>query len=221
MMYVSAVIVAAGQSRRFGSLKQFAPLKGKSVLAWSVRAFDEHPRVSEIILVLADEKQGRKFKNAFPKISTVAKGGVRRQDSVFEGFRRIDPRRADIVLVHDGARPLVTEDLIQRIIEKTEARGAAVPVIPLDDTVKETAGGEILRTLDRAALVRVQTPQGFSYNLLKRALEKAKRDGAFGTDEAALVERLGAKVFTVPGDPKNIKITTPWDFKMAEALLED
>jgi 2-C-methyl-D-erythritol 4-phosphate cytidylyltransferase len=221
MIYVSAVVVAAGQSRRFGSPKQFALLKGKSVLERSIQAFDEHPRVAEIILVLPDEKHGRKFKNAFPKISGVVKGGARRQDSVFEGFRRIDPRRADIVLVHDGARPLVTKELIQRIIEKVEARGAAVPVIPVEDTVKETAGGEILRTLERAALVRVQTPQGFSYNLLKRALEKAKRDGVFGTDEAALVEKLGAKVFTVPGDPRNIKITTPSDFIMAEALLED
>jgi 2-C-methyl-D-erythritol 4-phosphate cytidylyltransferase len=219
MRRVAALVVAAGRGRRFGALKQFAPLGGKSVLAWSLEALESDRRVAEIILVLPEKKMGRPFTAAFKKITSVVKGGEKRQDSVAAGFRRIDARTAGLVLVHDGARPLISRELVRRIIEKTESRGAAVPVIPVDDTLKEAAGGKIIRTLERANLIRVQTPQGFTYDLLSKALARAKRDRFYGTDEAALVERLGGNVFTVPGDPKNIKITTPHDLKTAEAFL--
>jgi len=220
MRRVAALVVAAGRGRRFGSLKQFAPLGGKPVLAWSLEAFESDRSVAEIVLVLPDKRLGGQFTAVFRKITAVVKGGPERQDSVAEGFRRIDPRAVDLVLVHDGARPLVSRELIHRIIEKAEARGAAIPVISIEDTLKEIARGKIVRTLDRTNLVRVQTPQGFAYELLKKALFRAERDRFYGTDEAALVERLGIGIFAVAGDPKNIKITTPHDLKMAEAILD-
>ena len=221
MSKVTAIIAAAGRGRRFGSAKQFASLQGKSILEWCLEAFGTHPRIDEIVLVLPDEKQGQELRSAHQKISAVVTGGEKRQDSVSIGFSRIDRGRTDIVLIHDGARPLVTKDLIRRVIEKTEESGAAIPVVPLDDTVKDAEGGEIVSTLDRSRLVSVQTPQGFAVELFKRALEKARADGFFGTDDAALVERLGEKVYTVRGDPRNIKITSPRDIKIAEALLDD
>jgi 2-C-methyl-D-erythritol 4-phosphate cytidylyltransferase len=151
----------------------------------------------------------------------VVKGGEERQDSVSLGFRAIEPRRASIVLVHDGARPLAGRDLVERVIEQTRQKGAVIPGLLLDETIKEAAAGEVLGTLDRTRLFRVQTPQGFFYPLLKRALEKAKADHFYGKDEAALVERLGERVFVIDGDPRNIKITVPLDLKIAEAFLAD
>ncbi len=221
MTKVAAVIVAAGGGRRFGSAKQFALLQGKPVLDWSLETFNAHPGIDEIILVLPDVRSKKGFLARYEKIAAVVKGGEKRQDSVSLGFRAIEPRRASIVLVHDGARPLAGRDLIDRVIEQTRQKGAVIPGLLLDETIKEAAAGEVLGTLDRTRLFRVQTPQGFFYPLLKRALEKAKADHFYGTDEAALVERLGERVFVIDGDPRNIKITVPLDLKIAEAFLAD
>lgn len=221
MTRVTAIIVAAGSGRRFGSPKQFAVLRGKPVLSWSLDAFESHPRVGAIVVVLPDEKMGPELKAAFPKITAVVAGGERRQDSVWNGLLRVEERGAGTVLVHDGARPLVSAELIGRVIDGAEKAGAAVPVVELDDTVKEIKNGAVVRTLDRSILVRVQTPQGFAFDLLKRALDRARADGFTGTDDAALVERLGAPVAAVPGELRNVKITSSGDLKSAEALLGD
>ncbi len=221
MTKVSAVILAAGEGRRFGAAKQFALLRGKPVLDWSLEAFNEHPGIDEIVLVLADIGTKKNFVARYEKIKAVVKGGRQRQDSVNRGFQAIDPRAKGTVLIHDGARPLAGQELIGRIIERTREKGAVIPGLLMEETIKEGAAGEVLGTLDRTRLYRVQTPQGFSYSLLKRALKKAKADHFYGTDEASLVERLGERVFIVDGDPRNIKITVPQDLKMAEALLAD
>ena len=221
MKNVTAIIVAAGSGRRFGSPKQIALLRGRPVLAWSLDVFESHPRIGAIVVVLPDEKLGRDLKVGHKKITAVVTGGKQRQDSVFAGLLRVDPRRTAIVLVHDGARPLVTAEIIDRVIEGAEKKGAAVPVLALDDTVKEIKRGAVVRTFDRETLVRVQTPQGFALDLLQRALDRARADGFYGTDDAVLVERLGAPVAAVRGDPKNIKITSPGDIRTAEALLDD
>jgi len=221
MIRVSAIIVAAGEGRRFGSAKQFALLRGKPVIDWSLRAFEAHEKINEIILVLPNRERERYFMERYQKIKAVVKGGEKRQDSVLNGFRRIEAQSSGLVLIHDGARPLVTKDLISRVIDGAKKRGAVIPVIPVEDTVKEAAAGEIIRTLDRDTIFRVQTPQGFSWTLLGRALQQAGADNYYGTDEAALVERLGEKVFTVAGETKNIKITTPLHLRMAEAFFED
>ncbi|MFZ2054111.1 MAG: 2-C-methyl-D-erythritol 4-phosphate cytidylyltransferase [Candidatus Aminicenantales bacterium] len=221
MTKVTAIIVAAGEGRRFGSAKQFALLRGRSVLDHSLAAYAAHPEVDEIVLVLPEEESGSEYRKGSGKVVAVVGGGARRQDSVARGFECVDCRPADIVLVHDGARPLVGREVISRVIAKARECGAAIPVVPVDDTIKETAGGMVIRTLERRSLQRVQTPQGFAREVLERALQKAREDGFYGTDEAALVERAGHPVAVVAGDPRNIKITSPADLKFAEAFLED
>lgn len=221
MKKVSVVIVAAGEGERFGAPKQFSLLKGKPVLDWSLEKFENHESVDEIILVLKDDERGEKILTQYKKIASVVKGGKRRQDSVLEGFNLIDPPKAGIVLVHDAARPLVDAGLISRVIKVTLEKGAAIPALPVEDTVKEVAEQEVLKTLERKRLFRVQTPQGFFYSVLKEALEKAQQENYYGTDEAALVERMGKRVYVVQGNPKNIKITVPEDIKLAEVFLED
>ncbi len=221
MRRVSAIIVAAGEGKRFGSSKQFALLKGKSVLDWCLEKFEANKSVAEIILVLRDENLRGKYLGRYHKIVAVARGGERRQDSVLSGLRRIDPEKADIVLVHDGVRPLVGQDLINRVIAAAQEKGAAVPAIPVEETIKLIEKQEVRQTLDREKLFRIQTPQGFTYGILKLALDKAREDNFYGTDEASLVERTGKRVAIVAGEPKNIKITTREDLKIAEALFED
>jgi 2-C-methyl-D-erythritol 4-phosphate cytidylyltransferase len=175
----------------------------------------------DIILVLRSESLQTRLCDKFGKITATTPGGRERQDSVLAGFKCLDCRDKDIVLVHDGVRPLVSSDLISRVIAAAQEKGAAVPVIPLEDTVKQVHNESIVQTLDRSDLKRAQTPQGFHYIILKAALEKVRQDSYQGTDEASLVERLGYTVQAVSGEASNIKITTPGDLKIAEALLED
>ncbi len=221
MSRVTAIIVAAGEGDRFGSAKQFSLLKGKTVLDWSLEKFERSEAIDDIILVLNHLHPGGEYLDKYRKITSIARGGEKRQESVFAGLLNVDESRSEVVLVHDGARPLVENSLIQRIVAKTREKKAAVPVIPLEDTIKRVEKQKILGTEDRNRLFRTQTPQGFSYSVLKRAFQKAMEDGYHGTDEASLVERTGTPVFVVPGDRRNIKITTPEDLKIAEALIED
>lgn len=221
MIKVSAIIVAAGAGKRFGSAKQFALLRGKSVLERSLEAFAAHPEVDEIVLVLPTDEDGIRYRERGGKVVAVVPGGERRQDSVVRGLERLDSGPADIVLVHDAVRPLVSEEVISRVIAKARECGAAVAAVPVEDTIKEAAGGVVVRTLERENLQRVQTPQAFAREVLERALRKAREDEFYGTDEAALVERTGHPVAVVLGDRRNIKITTAADLKIAEALLED
>lgn len=221
MSKVSAIIVAAGAGKRFGSAKQFALLRGKSVLERSLEAFEAHPEVDEIVLVLPAEEGGARYRKRGGKVVAVVHGGERRQDSVVRGFERVDSLPADIVLVHDGVRPLVSREVITRVIVTARKCGAAVAAVPVEDTIKEAAGGFVVRTLERENLQCIQTPQAFAREVLDRALRKAREDGFCGTDEAALVERTGHPVAVVSGDRRNIKITTAADLKIAEAWLED
>ncbi len=218
MSNVTAIIVAAGEGKRFGSSKPYAVLKGKRILDHSLETFDRHPGIFDMVLVLRETSQKAVFLDKYAKLKTVAKGGKRRQDSVLSGFQQIDPARTDIVLIHDAARPLVKAELIDRIIETTKAKGTAIPVLPVSDTVKKIDGNRVSRTIDRQGLYLIQTPQGFSCEILGRAFEEVLEDSRTYTDEAALVENMGVDVFAVPGDPGNIKITVPGDLKIAEAL---
>ena len=219
MSRASAIIVAAGAGARFGQRKQFVYLEGKPVLEWTLEAFEAHAEIGAIILVLPDENDRKHYQMRYGKIVDVVRGGEKRQDSVWQGFRLLDQAPAELVLVHDGARPLVNAALIGRVIAEARASGAAVPVLPLDDTLKEVRDGRVVGTPDRSRVVCVQTPQGFLYPVLKRALDAARHDHFYGTDEATLVERIGLPVRAVEGDRRNIKITTPMDIKIAEALL--
>jgi len=221
MRKVSAIIVAAGAGRRFGSAKQFALLGGRPVLERSLAALAGHPEVDEVVLVLPAGAGGAKYRKLWSKIVAVVRGGARRQDSVGRGFARLACGPADLVLVHDGVRPLVSREVISRVIAKARECGAAVAAVPVEDTIKEAVGGVVVRTLERGNLQRIQTPQAFAYEVLDAALRRARKEGFYGTDEAALVERTGHPVAVVPGERRNIKITTATDFKIAEALLED
>ena len=229
MIRTAVIIVAAGAGKRFGEPKQFAYLRGKPVLEWTLEMFEGHPDVDAIVLVLPEEQSLKHYRMRYAKVVDCVPGGERRQDSVWQGFRLLAAKEPpEMVLVHDGARPLVRTDLVGRVLAAARENGAAVPVLEIEDTIKEVtpaAGsdgreGRVTGTVDRTFLARAQTPQGFRFEVLQKALEAARRDRFFGTDEAALAERLGLPVATVPGDPRNIKITTPVDISLAEALLD-
>jgi len=219
MNLVTAVVVAAGQGKRFGERKQFVFLKGKPVLEWTLESFEAHPEIDSIVLVLPDEQDRKHYGLRYHKIAEIVRGGERRQDSVWQGFRLIDANDTEVVLVHDGARPLASRELISRVIAGAREFGAVLPVVPADDTLKEVKDSRVIRTLDRNVVVCAQTPQGFKFGVLEEALEAARKNRYYGDDEAFLVEKLGFPVRTIPGDPANIKITMPLDLKIAEALL--
>jgi 2-C-methyl-D-erythritol 4-phosphate cytidylyltransferase len=221
MNKVSAIIVAAGKGKRFGAAKQFALLKGRTVLDWSLARFEIHEAVDSIILVLGGDRSGDEYLAKYTKIAAIARGGEKRQDSVYAGLSCVDSQETEIVLVHDGVRPLVGKDLIRRVVDGTRENGAVIPVVPLEDTIKRVEGQKVLRTEERGQLLRAQTPQGFSCSLLKEAFAHALEDRFYGTDEGALVEMLGRDVFVVPGDHRNMKITKAEDLIIAEALIED
>lgn len=218
-MRVSAIIVAAGEGRRFGGPKQFALLKGKSLLDRTLEKFQSHEKVDEIVLVLPHLKNKDAYLRRYKKISAVVRGGKHRQDSVLNGVRHLEPLGTGIVLVHDGVRPLVSEGLISRVIEAAARTGAAVPALPIEETVKEVHRGKVVRTIDRTRLFRTQTPQGFAYHKLMSSLEKASREKSYSTDEAGLIEKSGGIVVIVEGEVGNLKITTPSDLLIAEVLL--
>lgn len=217
----TAVIVAAGEGKRFGAPKHLALLSGRAILEWTLQAFHSHPKITEIVLVLNNSAEGREYQLRMPKIATVVPGGAHRQDSVVAGVEAVSAEPSDIVLVHDGVRPLVSHDLIGRVIRQARESGAAAPVIPVEDTLKHVQEDLVVETPDRSRFFRCQTPQGFRFDLLVKALKKAGDDGFYGTDETMLVERLGLPVAAIPGEARNLKITTPLDLKIAEVLLEN
>ncbi len=220
-MAVGAIIVAAGSGARMQGIdKLFAPLAGRPLLARILAAFQECDAVQSIALVLSpanlDRGRGLVEAHGFDKVGGVCAGGPRRQDSVRLGLETLGP--CEWVAVHDGARPLVTPELILRALEAARDTGAAVPAVPLADTVKEAGpDGLARRTLERSGLWAIQTPQVFRYDLLLRAHQEVTADV---TDDAAMLEALGLPVKLFPGSRTNIKITTPEDLQLAEALLQ-
>lgn len=224
---VVAIIVAAGEGKRmegFGG-KQFLPLLGKPLLAHTLQAFQECQTVEKIIVVTAEEKIGFCLKQVvdkygFSKVLAVIPGGLKRQDSVGHGLEAL-PKETSVVLVHDGARPLVSAELINRAVESLEGWDGAVLAVPLVDTIKKVeAGCKISQTIDRTKLYAAQTPQVFPVDVLKKAYGRAKSEGTYGTDDSYLVERAGFRVRVVVGSPDNIKVTTPIDLLVAEAIIK-
>jgi len=217
---VGAVIVAAGSGMRMaGADKLFTEVAGKPLLAHAIAPFQECDSIDPIVVVMAslNLKRGRELVERFgySKASALVKGGERRQDSVRAGLEAL--RGCDYVAVHDGARPLVTPELIERGLAAARETGAAAPAVPLADTVKEAgADGLVVRTLDRSRLWAVQTPQVFRCNLLMRAHREVTGEV---TDDAAMVEALGEPVRLFEGDRRNLKVTTADDLEVVEALL--
>ncbi len=215
-----AIIVAAGSGERMGGLqKAFVPLLGR-VMAWySLRALEDAPEIDDIVLVVAADSREKAeslvVSMKLRKVAAICVGGATRRASVLAGLD-VAPQ-SEITLVHDGARPCVAPELIARGVAAA-TKGAAVPAVPVQDTIKEAEhGGRVLRTPDRSALYAAQTPQVFLTELLKRAHHEAPADVLL--DDASLFEALGWPVHIFEGDPSNLKVTRPIDLAFAEVVL--
>jgi len=212
------VIVGAGSSQRIGVDKVFLPLAGKPLLAWSVDVCQSCEPVSQIAVVLNETKLdlGRRLvaERGWSKVVEVCLGGNRRQDSVRQGLNKL--KGCDWVIVHDGARPFLTLDLIRHGLEAAQSTGAAVAAVPVKDTIK-IGNGDLMvrRTLNRQKLWAVQTPQVFRFDIITKAHEQITGDV---TDDASMVEQLGYQVKLYMGSYDNIKITTPEDLALAEVI---
>jgi 2-C-methyl-D-erythritol 4-phosphate cytidylyltransferase/2-C-methyl-D-erythritol 2,4-cyclodiphosphate synthase len=211
------IIVAAGSGTRMGRPKQFLPLNGRPVVEWTIDVFNRMAEVSEIVLVMTGENLKRHGERLTSGKVRVVEGGATRMGSVRNGFDALSPT-TDVVAVHDGARPLITEKTIRLTLQEAAATGACVAAVPAKDTLKEVEEDTIKATPDRARIWQAQTPQTYRRDLLSAALEKFASD-ADATDESQLVERLGQEVKIVPSSYENIKITTPEDLLVASAML--
>lgn len=218
----AAVIVAAGASSRMqGTDKILYPLNGAPLIVHTIRAFQSHAKIDQIVIVtregLIDTIKSVCFEHSFKKVTHIVPGGTTRTESVMKGLSHV---RKDIgyVAVHDGARPFVTEKIITDTIEKAVEYHAAAPAIPVKDTIKMVSGHIVTHTPLRSSLFAVQTPQIFDVDLLRAALTKAIKDGTSVTDDCSAVEALGMSVYLTEGSDKNIKITTPTDLMLAQAI---
>lgn len=218
----SVVVVAAGQSVRMGEDKLFMDLCGMPVLARTLSALNGCSCVEEIVLVTREESLQKCADlcaaRGYDKVKKVVIGGSSRSESVLRGLVEID-REAALVLIHDGARPLVTEDLVRRVMHTAALYKCAAPAIALTDTVKEADGENVVRTLERDRLVAIQTPQGFVPEIIKAALTKGLREKKEFTDDCAAAEAMGLPVRLTEGSPENIKITRPLDLQTAALIL--
>jgi len=236
-MKVFVIIPAAGLGTRMAPpshtapTKQFKELGGVPILIHTLRVFAASPQVHETIVALRkDEIAGfraqleKQYPDLLKKPLQIVEGGEHRQDSVANALKTLTADPHDIVLVHDAVRPFITDEIIGHVIQAAEKHHAAIAGWPAVDTVKQverTADGAIIKaTIPRASVVMAQTPQGFRYDLLKKAFDEAGADGFVGTDEASLIERSGFPVAVVMGSPRNIKITTPADMELAEFYLK-
>lgn len=226
-LHCTAIIMAAGKGKRMQTAvsKQFLPVCGKEILAWTVDVFDKSPLVDKILLVAsADGKEDvQNLWNSYgwKKVAAVLEGGKERQNSVANGLAAVE-KDTDIVLIHDGVRPFVTEEMIADSIDAAQEYGGAVIGVPAKDTIKVcSADGMAVETPDRSTLWQIQTPQTFQRSLIVDAYEKADRDGFLGTDDASVAEFAGHQVKVVMGSYRNIKITTKEDLIIAEAFLKE
>ena len=221
----AAVIVAAGSGQRMqGVDKIMTELAGAPVIVHTVRAFEESPCIDEIVVVARRDQvetmERLLEKHGFTKIRAVVPGGETRVESVENGLRAIS-RDMELVAVQDGARPLVTEEIIARTVERAAQCHAAAPAVPVKDTIKEIdRQGKVLSTPDRASLRAVQTPQVFQRDLLLAAWEKARQTGKSHTDDCGAMEAFGVPVYLTEGSEENLKITTQLDLYLAEYILK-
>ena len=218
-----AVIVAAGNASRMGGIdKVMAELKGEPMIARTVRTFQDCDAISEIVIVTRPDLilPITDLTRSMPKVKAVVAGGKSRQESVNLGLNALSDK-VKLAAIQDGARPLITWQVIDRVVRAAHTHGAAIPCVPVKDTIKVGNGGIVKETPDRATLFAAQTPQVFDFDLLRGALKKAELEEYAVTDDASAVEYLGMKVKIVEGDERNIKVTTPMDLKIAEMLLEE
>lgn len=218
-----AVIVAAGNASRMGGIdKVMALLDGEPLIRHTVRAFQQTDVIKEIVIVTRQDLivPIADVCREFDKVKAVVVGGDTRQESVIAGLNALS-EKIKLAAIQDGARPLVTWQLIDRVVRAAHTYSAAAPAIPVKDTIKLVEGGLVKETPDRSKLKAVQTPQVFDINLLRAALKKAADDEVQITDDCSAVEHMGMSVRIVEGDERNIKVTTPMDLKIAQMLLEE
>ena len=222
-----AIIVAAGRSVRFGSdlPKQFQEVAGRPLLAWTLAAFEKANSIDEIVTVTSEDYQlfvTQKVINPFKlgKVGKVINGGGTRRESVFNGLKAL-PSTADVVAIHDGVRPLVKPDDIDRVVALAGKHKAAMLAVPVKDTVKQVENGIIVDTLVRENIWLAQTPQAFDYHLIFEAHQEfaLTSDTAFASDDSILIEKMGIKVRVVEPSASNIKVTTPEDLAFVESIL--
>jgi 2-C-methyl-D-erythritol 4-phosphate cytidylyltransferase/2-C-methyl-D-erythritol 2,4-cyclodiphosphate synthase len=220
MSTLCALVVAAGQGSRFGGSlpKQYLPLGGAHVLRHAVSAFVDHPRVGEVIVAIRPEDAAL-FKRSVAglRVASPVFGGATRQESVRFGLEALAAYRPDRVLIHDGARPFPDRELLDRVIDALDRATAAIPCLPLRDTIKRASDGTIRETIDRSALLRAQPPQGFHFEAILAAHRAAI--GCEMTDDSAIAEAAGLAPLVVAGSEDNLKITTPQDLAAAERLI--
>ncbi len=222
---ISAIILAAGKGERMGGKvnKPYLRIDQKPILIYSLEKFAQSPLIREIIVVI-NENDLHRYQEVlalydFDKPIKQVYGGQKRQDSCYQGIKATD-EESDLVLVHDGARPFFSEKLVRELIRAAAEYGGAVPGLPIKDTIREKSShGLVGETLDRKRLFRMQTPQCFRRKILLDALERAIQEGKYFTDEAGLVYQMGkVKALLIPGEEENIKITSPFDLKLAELI---
>ena len=221
LKYCGAVIVAAGTASRMGGIdKVMAELDGEPMIARTVRTFQNCDAISEIVVVTRPDLivPIMSLCAGFDKVKAVVAGGASRLESVKLGLNALS-NRVQLVAVQDGARPLVSDAVIDRTVRAAHSYGAAAPAVPVHDTIKLARDRRVTETPDRSMLFAVQTPQVFDAGLLKAALQSALTEHAALTDDCSAVERLGKAVYLTDGDEENIKITTPLDLIVAETIL--
>ena len=223
LKYCGAVIVAAGSAQRMGGTdKILADLCGVPVVLRAIREFQSCDAIREIVVVTREDLVTRLMGMCanLDKVKMVVTGGKRRQESVKLGLNALSDK-VKLAAIHDGARPLITWQVIDRAVRAANSYGAAAPAIPVKDTIKVVGGGIVKETPERKNLYAVQTPQVFDLALLRAALQKAEEEEAAITDDCSAVERMGMSVKIVEGDERNLKITTPMDLAVARMLLEE
>ncbi|MGE1197863.1 2-C-methyl-D-erythritol 4-phosphate cytidylyltransferase [Priestia megaterium] len=222
-MKYEIIVLAAGQGKRMkaGRNKQFLTIQNVPLIIHTLQKFEQDPWCSGIVLVV-NEKEVEIFEELlteYPiqKVQSLTVGGDERQHSVYNGLKSL--KQAQIVLIHDGARPFVQQNTIHELVEKAASDKAAVLAVPVKDTIKRVEQGTVIETVERSSLWAIQTPQAFLFDVVMDAHEKAKTNEYLGTDDASLVEKAGQKVSIVEGNYDNIKLTTPEDLLYAEAIL--
>jgi 2-C-methyl-D-erythritol 4-phosphate cytidylyltransferase len=217
---VWVVVPAGGHGVRMGRKKQDIRLGARPVLRWTLDVLEATPEIEGVVVVVPaeDVEAWRRRLRSCRKVRAVVAGGAERQASVAHGLAAV-PGTARWILVHDGVRPCITPALVRRVVAAAQTHGAAIAALPIAETLKRAVGGRVTETVPRDGLWAIQTPQGFQAALLREAHRRAAVDGVLGTDDAALVERLGTAVHLVPGLPGNVKITRPEDLPLARRLL--
>lgn len=222
--WCSAVVVAAGSASRMGGIdKIMTPLEGVPVICHSIEAFQKCALIREVIVVTREELipviENLCREHHFHKVSAVVQGGGDRVASTVNGLNAVS-KKCRLAAIHDGARPLISQAVIENTVRKAAMTGAAAPAVPVKDTIKEASGSIVTGTPDRARLFAVQTPQVFDYDLLRGALEKVQKEALAVTDDCSAVELLGMSVHLTQGAEENMKITTPVDLAVAELLMK-